>query len=103
MKNQQRFVIGLILTLLVVIFALMNSQVVTVNFFGAHLKWPLIVLIVVVLLIGAGITLLLSASSISAARKTTKRLQAELNKRRGDDVKAQPKVIEADIKDKKDE
>lgn len=102
MKNQQRFVIGLVLTLLVVIFALMNSQSVTVNFFGAHLQWPLIVLIVVSLLIGAGITLLLSASSISAARKTSKRLQTELNKlRASDDNKPEPKVIEAEVKDKK--
>jgi uncharacterized integral membrane protein len=101
MKNQQRFVIGLVLTLLVVIFALMNSQSVTVNFFGAHLQWPLIVLIVVSLLIGAGITLLLSASSISAARKTSKRLQTELNKLRSDKDKPEPKVIEAEVKDKK--
>lgn len=79
MKTQQRFVLSLVLVLVVVIFALMNSQSVIVNFFGAHLEWPLIIIIVVSLLLGALITLLLSASTIAKAKKTTRRLQDELN------------------------
>ncbi|WP_155285867.1 LapA family protein [Lacticaseibacillus zhaodongensis] len=95
MKNQLRFVLGLVLALIVIIFALQNSQAVVVNFFGLQLQWPMIIIIVVALLLGAGITLLLSAASISAARKNSKRLQTELNQLRG------PKsVIKAKEQDK---
>lgn len=44
MKGQQRFIIGLVLALILIVFALLNGQDVSVNFFGIQLKWPLIVL-----------------------------------------------------------
>ena len=58
MKNQQRLIVGLVLSLVLIVFALLNGQVVAVNFFGAKVHWPLIVVIVVAVLIGALITLL---------------------------------------------
>jgi uncharacterized integral membrane protein len=97
MKNQRRFVLSLVLVLLVVIFALQNSQPVTVNALWAHFQWPLIIVIVGSLLLGALITLLLSASSIAAARKTTARLQEEVNRLRTQPKKAKD-VIESDTK-----
>ncbi|WP_056975412.1 lipopolysaccharide assembly protein LapA domain-containing protein [Lacticaseibacillus sharpeae] len=93
MKNQRRFVLILVLVLLVVIFALQNSQPVVVNALMAHFQWPLIIVIVGSLLLGALITLLLSASSIAAARKTTARLQEEVNRLRNQPKKAK-QVIE---------
>ncbi|WP_164847975.1 lipopolysaccharide assembly protein LapA domain-containing protein [Lacticaseibacillus hulanensis] len=99
MKNQRRFVIILVLVLLVVIFALQNSQAVTVNLFWTHFSWPLIIVIVGSLLLGALITLLLSAASIATARKTTQKLQDEVNRLRSQPKKAKD-VIETDT-DKK--
>ena len=52
MKGQQRFIIGLVLALILIVFALLNGQDVSVNFFGIQLKWPLIVIIAVSVLIG---------------------------------------------------
>ncbi len=62
MKQQQRLIVGIVLTLVLIIFALLNGQTVTVNFFGAMVHWPLIVVIVVSVLIGAVIAWLGSKS-----------------------------------------
>lgn len=62
MKQQQRLIVGIVLTLVLIIFALLNGQSVTVNFFGAMVHWPLIVVIVVSVLIGAIIAWLASKS-----------------------------------------
>lgn len=96
MKNQRRFVISLVLVLLVVIFALQNSQGVIVNVLWLHFEWPLIIVIVGSLLLGALITLLLSASGIAAAKKTTARLQDEVNRLRNQPKKAKD-VTEKEI------
>lgn len=100
MKKEQKFVVVLILALLIVVFALMNSQAVVVNLFGAHLEWPLIIIIVVSLLIGAAISMILSWSSISDARKQTKKLQSELNDARAKAVQGEAhEVVDAEFKD----
>lgn len=69
MKNQQRLIVGLVLTLVLIVFALLNGQGVAVNFFGAQFTWPLIVVIVVSVLIGALITALVSTASMSQNKK----------------------------------
>lgn len=60
-SKQSRFVIGLVIALIVVIFAILNVNPVTVSFGFTRIKLPLIVLIIVTLLLGAIITLLLSS------------------------------------------
>jgi len=60
--KQSRFVIGLIITLIVVIFAVLNVDPVTVSFGFTKIELPLIVLIIVTLLLGAVITMLLASS-----------------------------------------
>ncbi|WP_125703253.1 LapA family protein [Lacticaseibacillus daqingensis] len=77
MKNQQRLIVGLVLALIVIIFALLNGQPVAVNFFGAAFQWPLIVVIVVCLLLGALVTLLVSTASLAKTHKQLKALEAE--------------------------
>ena len=59
-KKQWRFVIGLVIALIVVIFAILNVNPVTISFGFTHIKLPLIVLIIVTLLLGALITVLLA-------------------------------------------
>ncbi len=75
MKSQQRFIIGLVLALILIIFALLNGQGVSVNFFGIQLEWPLIVIIAVSVLIGAVVTWLISTSAVASAKKQIKELQ----------------------------
>ncbi|WP_179395348.1 LapA family protein [Lacticaseibacillus absianus] len=77
MKNQQRLIVGLVIALVVIIFALLNGQPVAVNFFGAAFHWPLILVIVVSLILGAASALLVSTASLSKLKKQLKRLQKE--------------------------
>jgi len=77
MKNQQRLIIGLVLSLILVVFAILNGQAVEVNFFGAKASWPLILVIIGSVLIGALITLLVSTSTASQMKKQIKQLTAE--------------------------
>jgi len=60
--KQSRFVIGLVITLIVVIFAVLNVNPVTVSFGFTRVKLPLIVLIIASLLLGAIITMLLAGN-----------------------------------------
>ncbi|WP_125763978.1 LapA family protein [Companilactobacillus hulinensis] len=64
-SKQAKFVIGLVITLIVVIFAVLNVNPVTVSFGFTHVQLPLIVLIIVSLLLGAVITMLLAGSGKS--------------------------------------
>lgn len=97
MKGQQRFIIGLVLALILIVFALLNGQDVSVNFFGIQLKWPLIVIIAVSVLIGAVVTWLISTSAVSSAKKQIRELQqriTELTKSNKTDKPA-PKPVQA--------
>ena len=60
--KQSRFVIGLIIALVVVIFAVLNVNPVTVSFGFTRVKLPLIILIIVTLLLVAVITMLLAST-----------------------------------------
>lgn len=102
MKNQQRLIVGLVLTLVLIVFALLNGQAVEVNFFGAKMSWPLIVVIVGSLLIGALITFLVSTASLSQNKKALKAAQQAASN--ADAVKAQAvkdatAKLEAQVKD----
>ena len=79
MKNQQRLIVGIVLALILIIFALLNGQTVTVNVFGAMVRWPLIVVIVVAFLIGALIAALITTTTTAKDRKALKQLQAEVD------------------------
>ncbi|MFD1433142.1 lipopolysaccharide assembly protein LapA domain-containing protein [Lacticaseibacillus yichunensis] len=76
MKNQQRLIVGLVLALVLIIFAVLNGQAVAVNFFGAQFSWPLIVVIIVSVLIGALITFLVSSTSMAKNSKALKAAEA---------------------------
>ena len=97
MKSQQRFIIGLVLALILIIFALLNGQGVSVNFFGIQLEWPLIVIIAVSVLIGVVVTWLISTSAVASAKKQIKELQqrvTELTKTNKNEKPA-PKPVQA--------
>ncbi|WP_164507117.1 LapA family protein [Companilactobacillus furfuricola] len=80
-KRQWRFVIGLIIALIVVIFAILNIDPVTISFGFTRVKLPLIVLIIVTLLLGALITVLLAntGSKKKDDQKLTRSAKKELS------------------------
>ena len=78
--KQSRFIIGLIIALIVVIFAVLNVNPVTVSFGFTRVKLPLIVLIIVTLLLGAIITMLLSGTSKKKNDDLNRHAQKQISK-----------------------
>lgn len=79
MKNQWRVILGLVLVLIVVIFAVLNNQAVPVNFGFTKISGPLILIILGSAIIGALVGLLTSTTTIWNQRKELKAVQKELD------------------------
>lgn len=62
MKKQKGLVVGLIIVLLLVIFACLNTEQVAINFGFFQPRMPLIIILIVMLLLGAIISLLLGSN-----------------------------------------
>ncbi len=77
MKNQWRLIAGLILVLIVAIFAVMNGNSVPIHFGVATVKWPMILILVVSLLLGAIIALLVTAGTHASDKRNGKRSDSE--------------------------
>lgn len=77
--KQSRFVIGLVIALVVVIFAVLNVNPVTVSFGFTRIKLPLIILIIVTLLLGAVITMLLASSGKKNDNKLNRHAQKQIS------------------------
>ena len=78
MKNQWRLVAGIILIIIIVLFAVFNVDSVPVNFGFAVLDGPLIIVILVSLLMGSLITLLVATGSATKKNKEFKQMRAEI-------------------------
>lgn len=78
MKNQWRIVLGLVLTLIIVIFAILNNQEVVINFGLSEIKAPLIIVIIGSAFIGAIVISLVATSGYMKQRKTIKELNNQL-------------------------
>lgn len=79
MKNQWRIVLGIVLILLIVLFAVANNMTVPVNFGVATIEGPLILIIIGAAFLGAIIISLVSTATILQQRKQIKSLQAEVD------------------------
>lgn len=78
MKNQWRLVVGIILVLIIALFAILNVEAVPVNFGFAKVEWPLIMIILGSLFIGAIVTVLVSTSANMQTKKRLKLAEKEL-------------------------
>lgn len=78
MKNQWRLVAGIILIIIIVLFAVFNVDSVPVNFGFVVLDGPLIIVILVSLLMGSLITLLVATGSATKKNKEFKQMRAEV-------------------------
>ncbi|MFY9902095.1 MAG: lipopolysaccharide assembly protein LapA domain-containing protein [Trichococcus sp.] len=79
MKNQWRLVAGIILIIIIVLFAVFNVDSVPVNFGFAVVDGPLIIVILVSLLMGALITLLVATGSATKKNKEFKQMRTEID------------------------
>ncbi|REC31686.1 hypothetical protein CF160_04165 [Enterococcus pseudoavium] len=75
MKKQWKVFLGFILVLLIVIFALSNSQEIPVNFLIKKIYLSLVLVIIGSALIGALVVLLTSGASLFQQRKEIKKLK----------------------------
>lgn len=78
MKNQWRIVLGLILTLLIVIFAVLNNLPVAINFAFTKVTIPLIVVIIGSAFIGAIIVSLVSTGTMWQQKREIKKLNQQI-------------------------
>lgn len=84
MKNQGRFILGLLLALVVVIFAVLNVESVSINFGFARVVMPLVLILLLSLVIGALIAFLLATGSNLSLKKQNKRLNLEVTQLKND-------------------
>ena len=78
MKNQWRLVVGIILVLIVALFAILNVSEVPVNFGFTKVEWPLIMVILGSLFVGAIAAVLVSTGSSMQLKKQVKQQGKEL-------------------------
>ncbi|WP_088810027.1 MULTISPECIES: lipopolysaccharide assembly LapA domain-containing protein [Listeria] len=77
MKNQWQVIVGIILAILIAVFAIINVESVEVNFFFAKLEWPLILVILGSVLIGGLIIFCLNIAKVRGMNKQVKQLHEE--------------------------
>ncbi|WP_414840197.1 LapA family protein [Carnobacterium sp. TMP28] len=85
MKKQWATILAIILILLISLFAVMNVDVVPVNFGFALVSWPLIMIILGSLFIGALVTVLIATSTAFKTKKQMKQYETDLSK--ADEIK----------------
>lgn len=79
MKKQWGTVLAIILVLLIALFAVLNVADVPVNFGFALVTWPLIMVILGSLFIGALITVLIATSTAYRTKKKIKNYESDLS------------------------
>ena len=72
------FIVGLILAILTIIFAIQNSETTLVRFLGLDINPPTAFLIIMCIALGSAITLMFSIPGWFARRREQSRLQHEL-------------------------
>ncbi|WP_163652918.1 lipopolysaccharide assembly LapA domain-containing protein [Listeria sp. PSOL-1] len=79
MKIQWQVVTGIVLALMIAVFAVINTDPVEVNFLFTKADWPLILLILGSVLIGCLIMFFLNIAKARQARKEVRQLNEEIN------------------------
>ncbi|MGM9928258.1 MAG: lipopolysaccharide assembly LapA domain-containing protein [Bacillus sp. (in: firmicutes)] len=87
MKGQGLYIVGIIFTLIVAIFAVLNVDKVEVNYLFGRSEWPLILIIVGSFLIGSVIAGIISSWKITSLKKQVKMLTKEMDKSKKENVK----------------
>ncbi|APB31655.1 lipopolysaccharide assembly protein LapA domain-containing protein [Vagococcus teuberi] len=85
MKNTTKTIVILLLLFVVVLFAVINAQPITINFIFTKQRVPLVLIIISSVIIGAIITLIGTMGTIWKKNRTVKELNKKL-----EDLKASP-------------
>lgn len=94
MKKKLSVIGVIILVLAVAVFSILNMQNVKVNFFGAKVNMPLVLLILCSVVVGILITMLFSSISSFKNKRQIKNLNNQV-----EDLKKQVETTSADKKD----
>lgn len=87
MKKQRKLVFGLIIVLILVIFACLNTEQVAINFLFFKPKMPLIIILITMILLGALISMLLGTNKdVKQVKKETDKQEAALKKQLNDQI-----------------
>lgn len=78
MKNQWRIILTILLVVIVAIFAILNVESVPVSFGFTTVRWPLILILLVSILIGAVLMILFSTITSVRHNRAYKDLEKEL-------------------------
>jgi len=81
MKNQWRIVLTILLVIVVAIFAILNVESVPVSFGFTTVHWPLILILLVSILIGAVLMILFSTITVFQHNRAYKDLEQSSNER----------------------
>ncbi|GGE42893.1 hypothetical protein GCM10011391_22130 [Pullulanibacillus camelliae] len=79
MKGQWGLILGLVFALIIAIFSVINVDPVTVNYLFGHAKWPLILVILGSVLMGALIVGSLGLVRVYKLQRTVNRLTKRLH------------------------
>ncbi|WP_430609150.1 LapA family protein [Enterococcus sp. DIV0876] len=106
MKNQWRVIVGILLILVVVLFAVANNMTVPINFGFTTIQSPLILVIIGSALLGALILLLVSTTAMFRQKKELKTLRNDLAKYQNNNdqvLKEQRESLEREFNNKQAE
>ncbi|MGG5331579.1 lipopolysaccharide assembly protein LapA domain-containing protein [Enterococcus sp. AZ163] len=79
MKRQWKVILGFVLVLIIVVFAVLNNQEVPVNFGFSKLYSPLILVIIGSAIIGALVIFLTSSATMFQQKRQVKQLQSQID------------------------
>ena len=102
MKRQWSTVLVIALTLLVVIFAVMNVDPVSINFGFTLVSIPLVVVIIGTLLIGMTIVAMWSTTLVFRERRQQQKIQAQLDNFELESTKKRDELTQSHLQEKKD-
>lgn len=95
MKKQRNFVIGLIIAILLVIFALINQTPVMIQFGFTKVKLPLILILFISILLGALVTYLFATTGNYNLKKEMKDLRGQVTQLETEQQKAIDTAVDA--------
>ena len=102
MKRQWSTVLIIALTLLVVIFAVLNVDPVSINFGFTLVSIPLVIVIIGTLLIGMTIVAIWSTTLVLKERRQQQKLQKQLDDFETESVKKRDELTQNHLQDKKE-
>ncbi|MBC1234561.1 LapA family protein [Listeria booriae] len=103
MKVQWQVIVGIILAIVIAVFAIVNVDGVEVNFLFAKAEWPLILVILGSVLVGCLIFFCLNIVRVNALKKqvkTSENAKRELERQLAAEKSRKVKVSEVEVADK---